>query len=59
MCLGEDKCKEGYTGVLCENCDIEKNFTERDNQCEKCPSNASIYISMILVFLFSSLVISQ
>ncbi|KRX05583.1 hypothetical protein PPERSA_12761 [Pseudocohnilembus persalinus] len=25
-CLGYDKCKKGYKGVLCSQCDYQKNF---------------------------------
>lgn len=38
-CLGNDTCKEGYTGVLCENCDLINNYAPSGGGCGKCDSD--------------------
>lgn len=30
LCIGNDKCQEGYSGALCENCDILNGYYEVD-----------------------------
>ncbi|KRX10047.1 Pectin lyase fold/virulence factor [Pseudocohnilembus persalinus] len=30
-CLGFDKCKEGYNGVLCQQCDIKNGYNQNRN----------------------------
>ena len=27
-CLGKDECAEGYTGILCEECDATKGYVK-------------------------------
>ena len=43
-CLGDDQCAEGFTGILCMQCDSKNLFVQGDNyayQCSKC-SNSSM-----------------
>ncbi|KRX01775.1 Pectin lyase fold/virulence factor [Pseudocohnilembus persalinus] len=51
-CLGYDKCKAGYTGVLCSECDYQKNYTMSvTGQCNMCSSTAIIIMSILSVFI--------
>ncbi|KRX09333.1 Pectin lyase fold/virulence factor [Pseudocohnilembus persalinus] len=38
-CLGNDTCKQGHTGPLCESCDIQNNFGPYGKECQKCESD--------------------
>lgn len=43
MCLGNDTCLEGYTGLLCENCDFLNNYASSGvGECSKCVDNKLI-----------------
>lgn len=36
---GNDTCKEGYQGILCEECKFSEGFTKnRSGECNKCAS---------------------
>ncbi|KRX02282.1 hypothetical protein PPERSA_04904 [Pseudocohnilembus persalinus] len=48
-CLGNDICKEGYTGILCEQCDFEKGYRlNMFKNCEFCSDNKFYEISFII-----------
>lgn len=61
VCLGsqmdvdnENYCSQGLTGLLCEVCDNEKYYFDRnDNTCLECPS----LVQIILRFLFFALLV--
>lgn len=38
VCLGKDKCREGHTGLMCENCDKINKYSldGSSNKCIKC-----------------------
>lgn len=60
VCLGNDVCEEGYTGLLCENCDKINGFSmeSSSNKCKKCENNKmSIILEMFLIFLLFCLFI--
>ena len=53
-CLGENLCSDGYTGVLCRQCDYEKGFlsgTGDGYNCKGCPSYAALVVRAIAYFL--------
>lgn len=58
-CLGNDKCKEGHTGILCENCDIINNYSHRGKDCLKCDKRTNIYIQMLVFFLISCFILGN
>lgn len=33
VCMGNDTCKKGYTGLLCENCDSLNDYAPAGESC--------------------------
>ncbi|KRX10185.1 Pectin lyase fold/virulence factor [Pseudocohnilembus persalinus] len=52
-CLGKDQCKQGYKGVLCQECDYQNNYNKSlSGECQKCPNYATIIVSIIFIYIF-------
>jgi len=52
LCLGNDKCEEGYKGILCEECDYTNGFSRTaTGACDICPEGTIIAIIISLVFV--------
>ncbi|KRX06177.1 Pectin lyase fold/virulence factor [Pseudocohnilembus persalinus] len=50
-CLQNDTCYEGFTGVLCEQCDYSNGFFESvSGECTECPSKYVSFIYILLTF---------
>lgn len=63
MCLGNDKCEQGYAGLLCENCDHMNGYSKElgAKKCRKCTENktAIIFNLFMVCFLFSLFIFNQ
>ncbi|KRX09153.1 Pectin lyase fold/virulence factor [Pseudocohnilembus persalinus] len=57
-CKGNDTCSEGYTGLLCEQCDRENNYQKFGDECLKCQKRGLQYFSIFMLFLFYILILS-
>jgi hypothetical protein len=59
VCLEDGKCFEGNSGVMCEECDSEKNYARENNfaSCQKCDYLGWQVIKMLIYFTFNLLII--
>lgn len=54
--MGNDTCKKGYKGPLCEQCDIVNGYNSNGNECDEC--STKIYVSFkFLLITFAILVL--
>ncbi|KRX08589.1 Pectin lyase fold/virulence factor [Pseudocohnilembus persalinus] len=59
LCLGNDKCKQGFTGVLCQLCDYKNQYNRSlDGKCSKCPSiGITVFISLIFFSIYFIIIV--
>lgn len=51
-CRGNDTCQEGYTGILCEECDTENNYSQSGyHHCSKCSKKGFLVLAIVGISL--------
>ncbi|KRX10337.1 Pectin lyase fold/virulence factor [Pseudocohnilembus persalinus] len=57
-CLGNDTCKEGFTGVLCEVCDKLNDYETQGDGCSKCGSIGIILLKVFFYYICALIILT-
>ena len=55
-CLGENTCSEGFTGILCKQCDVENGFLTKAGdgfRCNLCPDYSLLVVRGFFYFVIN------